>query len=104
MDLASIRVPEIVAAAFEGRVSQLFLQRTAQYPGVYDPIRRRVKHTEDPLDSPMDLVEEAACQVIEQGGEARILPGAAMPNGVPICALYRYAARRTETEPVKAAG
>ena len=47
----------------------------------YDPVRGRVKHTSDPLDSPVDLMEMAAYQTILQGGEAKILPGSAMPPG-----------------------
>jgi hypothetical protein len=89
---ASTRVADIVAAAFEGRVSHFFFQAAAQYSGIYDPVRQRIKHTEDPTDSPVDLVEAAAFQTIRQGGIAKILPASAMPNGVPVCALFRYPA------------
>ncbi|HVW83580.1 MAG TPA: hypothetical protein VHB50_02830, partial [Bryobacteraceae bacterium] len=88
---ASIRIPEIVSAAWEGRVSQLFFQEDAHYTGAFDPVRRRVKHTDDPLDSPVDLIESAAYQTVLHGGEARILPASAMPNGVAACAVFRYA-------------
>ncbi len=89
---ASVSIQEIVAAAHEGRVSHIFLQSNTEYLGVYDSVRQRVKHTSDPLDSPVDLIETAAYQTILQGGEAKLLPGAAMPNGVPVCALFRYPA------------
>ena len=98
---ASIHVAGIVAAAYEGRVSHLFFQSSAQYPGTYDPARQRVKHTDDPADSPVDLIEEAASQTIRQGGVAKILPASAMPNGVPVCALFRYPA--AHSEPLEAA-
>jgi len=52
----------------------------------------RVKHTDDPLDSPADLIDLAVEQTILHGGEAKILRASAMPNGVPICALMRYPA------------
>jgi hypothetical protein len=87
---ASTHIQEIIAGAAEGRVSHFFFQPTAQYTGTFDPVRQRVKHTHDPLSSPQDLVEGAAWETILHGGEARILPGAAMPNGVPVCALFRY--------------
>jgi hypothetical protein len=87
---ASVSIQEIVPAAYEGRVSKIFLQENSEYPGIYDNVRQRVKHTTDPLDSPVDLIEAAAYQTILQGGEAKLLPGAAMPNGVPVCALFRY--------------
>ncbi|MBV8731137.1 MAG: hypothetical protein JO336_15125 [Acidobacteriia bacterium] len=89
---ASVHLHEIVAAAYQGRVSHLFFQGNARYVGIYDPVRQRVKHSDDPLDSPEDLVETAAYQTVLQGGEARILPASAMPNGVPVCAVFRYAA------------
>jgi hypothetical protein len=88
---ASMHVQEIVAAAYEGRISHLYFREDASYSGTYDPIRRRVKHTSDPLDNPIDLVESAAFETIRHGGEARILPASAMPNGVPVCAVFRYA-------------
>jgi len=89
---ASTHVQEIVAAAFEGRVSQLFLQQNASYMGSFDTVRQRVKHTEDPLDSPVDLIDAAAEQTVLHGGTVNILPNSAMPNGVPVCALMRYPA------------
>jgi len=100
---ASTHIQEIVMAAFEGRVSHLFFQASAKYVGTYDPVRRRVSHTNDPLDSPVDLVEMAAYQTIMQSGEAKIVPGSAMPNGVPVCALFRYPLPRSkqEAEPVE---
>jgi len=87
---ASTHIQDIVAAAWEGRVSHFFFQPNASYMGSFDPVRRRVKHTEDPLDTPVNLVDSAAEQTVLHGGEARILPGSAMPNGVPFCALFRY--------------
>ena len=88
---ASVHVQEIVEAAFLGRVSQLFFQRGARYMGTFDETRMRVKHTEDPLDAPVDLIESAGWQTILHGGEARVVEGSAMPNGAPACAVFRYA-------------
>ena len=88
---ASVHIHEIVPAAWEGRVSHLYLQADAHYAGKFDPVRQQMKHTSDPLDSE-DLIDSAAWQAILHGGEARIVPASAMPNGVPVCALFRYAA------------
>jgi hypothetical protein len=90
---ASLHIQEIVAAAYEGRASNLFFQPAATYMGTYDAVRRLVKRTDDPLDSPIDLIEAAGWQIIIQGGEAKLLPASAMPNGVPVCALFRYSAK-----------
>lgn len=87
---ASTHIQEIVAAAYEGRASHIFFQENAKYEGIFDTVRGRVKHSDDPLDSPVNLIEEAAIQAILHGGEAHILPSSAMPNGVPVCAIFRY--------------
>jgi hypothetical protein len=50
-------------------------------------MRQRVKHSD-----PDDLIEEAAYQTIVHGGQARILPGSAIPNGAAVCAVFRYPA------------
>ena len=84
---ASAHIQEIVAAAFDGRVSHLYFQENARYEGTFDTMRQRVKHSD-----PDDLIEEAAYQTIVHGGESRIMPGSAMPNGVAVCALFRYGA------------
>jgi len=89
---ASSRIPEIVAAAYQGRVSHLFFQASAGYRGTYDRVRQQVKRTDDPAERPIDLIESAAWETIAHGGEVRLLPGPAMPGGVPVCALFRYAA------------
>lgn len=87
---ASTHIQDIVAAAWEGRVSHFFFQANASYMGSFDPVRRRVKHTEDPLDAPVNLVDSAAEQTVLHAGDVRILPGSAMPNGLYFCALFRY--------------
>ncbi|MCU1328939.1 MAG: hypothetical protein JWN34_4309 [Bryobacterales bacterium] len=95
---ASTHVQEIVDAAFQGRVSHLFFQDDASYTGTYDKVRRRVKHTDDPLDAPEDLIDAAAFQTILHAGEARIRRGSALPNGVPVCALFRYPAATAQPQ------
>ncbi len=100
---ASIHLAEIVAAAYEGRVSQLFFQASARYLGTYDAVRQRVKRTEDPLDSPVDLIEAAGYETLRQNGEVKMLPASAMPNGVPVCALFRYPAPQSAGTPEFAA-
>ncbi len=82
---ASIHIQEIVTAAFDGRVSHYFFQENARYDGTFDAMRQRVKHSDSG-----DLIEEGAYQTIMHGGEARIMPPSAMPNGVAVCALFRY--------------
>jgi len=87
---ASVQMQEVIAAAYQGRVFHFFFQEDAHYSGIFDAVRQRVKHTEDPLDQPVDLIESAALQTLAHSGEVHMLPASAMPNGVPVCALLRY--------------
>ncbi len=102
---ASVHIQEIIAAAYEGRASNIFFQPAATYMGTYDAVRQVVKRTDDPLDSPTDLIEAAAWRILSQGGEAKLLPASAMPNGVPVCAVFRYpAAKMSKKGAVETAG
>ncbi len=94
---ASTHAQEIVKAAHEGRISHLFVQDEAEYLGNFDEVRQKVKRHEDALEPRHDLLNDAAIQTIRHGGLVSVLPPAKMPNGVPVCALYRYAATHNGT-------
>ncbi len=87
---ASSHAQEIVKAAYEGRVSHLFLQETAEYRGVFDEVRRKVKRHDDGVAPMRDLLNEAVVQTLRHGGDAMVLSPHDMPNGAPICAVFRY--------------
>ena len=76
--------------AFEGRVSNLFLQENAEYRGRFDAVRQMVKHAAEGGDQEVDLLNAAVVQTFAHGGFAATLPASAMPNGVPVCATFRY--------------
>lgn len=87
---ASVHAQEIVKAAFEGRVSTLFLQENAEYRGRFDAARQMVKRAAEGGDQEVDLLNSAVVQTFAHGGFAAALPASAMPNGVPVCATFRY--------------
>jgi len=74
---ASTDVQEIVRAASTGRVEHLFLLENGAVPGA--------------VDGGADLLNTAAVQTLRNGGDVQTLPGASMPSGGPICAIFRYA-------------
>ncbi len=103
---ASSHAQEIVKAAFEGRVSHLFLQETAEYQGNFDEVRQRVKRHADGIAPAQDLLNEAVVQTLRHGGDACVLPGKEMPNGAPVCAIFRYPSpelQESMKSPVKSA-
>jgi hypothetical protein len=87
---ASSHAQEIVKAAYEGRISHLFLQESAEYRGNFDEMRQKVKRHDDGVAPMRDLLNEAVVQTLRHGGDALVLPAKDMPNGAPICAIFRY--------------
>jgi hypothetical protein len=100
---ASNHAQEIVKAAFEGRVSHLLLQETAEYLGTFDEMRQKVKRHDDGIAPMRDLLNEAVVQTLRHGGQVAVLTPKQIPNGIPVCAIFRYpspelqAAMRTKT-------
>ena len=74
---ASADVREIVSAATEGRVEDLFLLENGAIA--------------DTVDGGAGLLDLAAIQTLRHGGNIHTLPAAHMPSGETICAVFRYA-------------
>jgi hypothetical protein len=89
---ASVHAQEIIKATFDGRVAHLFLQASAEYRGAFDGMRQKVKRHADELDHPRDLMSDAVLETLRHAGTVTVLDAAHMPSGVPVAAVYRYAA------------
>ena len=88
---ASVHAADIVKAAHEGRVAHLFIQGSAEYLGTFDETRGKTSHHATNGDGERhDLMDDAMRQTILHGGQVSMLTGRQMPNGVPVCAVYRY--------------
>ncbi|MDQ6676760.1 MAG: hypothetical protein M3Z09_05640 [Acidobacteriota bacterium] len=87
---ASVHAPDIVKAAHDGRVSRLYLQSSAEYLGNFDEARSKVSHHAGSGEERHNLIDDAAIQTILHGGQVMLLTGQHMPNGVPVCAVFRY--------------
>ena len=88
---ASVHAADIVKASHEGRVAHLFLQSSAEYQGNFDPARgKTTHHASNGEGSRHDLMDDAIRQTILHSGHVTLLTGRQMPNGVPVCAVYRY--------------
>ncbi len=88
---ASLHAADIVSAAHEGRIAHLFLQSSAEYLGTFDPDKNKTTHhASNGNDDRHNLMDDAARQTILHGGQVTVLTGRQMPNGVPVCAVYRY--------------
>jgi hypothetical protein len=79
-------VPEIVKAAWEGRVSDLFISEGAEFRGLWDPGTLEIK-TGEPQE---DLLNAAALQTVLHGGQAFRMEHEEMPLGTEVTAVLRF--------------
>jgi hypothetical protein len=77
----STELEAILHAAFEGRVSRLYINEDAQNTGIFERGSYRSWGAED-------LLNLAAVETLRRGGDAWVLPGDRMPKQV--AAIFRY--------------
>jgi len=85
-DRAATSFPDIVKAAFEGRIAHLFAKEGAQTMGVFDrnQMQMRVQGRQE------DLVNAAALQTLAFGGDVFIMSPEDVPGGQQMAAILRY--------------
>lgn len=88
-DLAPQDLKEILIAAYEGRISTLFVASGMQKWGFFD-YPERVRLLEEPLPGSRDLLDLAATWTWSKGGEVYVLDPENMPNGALLAATLRY--------------
>jgi hypothetical protein len=85
------RLEDIVFAALDGRVEALFVDDRDPAWGQYDASRRRVRIEPRPSGENEDLLDLAAAQTFEQGGEVFVVDGSQMPlPNAAATAMLRY--------------
>jgi len=78
--------PQVIKAAFQGRVGSLFLSRNAEWRGVWDEeaFEPRIGEGSD------DLLNAAAVETIRNGGQAFELDSQPLPQGKEVAAVLRF--------------
>jgi len=86
----SHQVNQCVKAAYEGRVSHLFLADGATQMGSFDEATQRVRQhgTAQPGDE--DLLNAAAAETIKNGGQVFMVSKETVPNNSVIAAVLRF--------------
>lgn len=87
---ASIDLKDILIHAFDGTVSELFVQDDAIIWGQYNHVYRHLTAHTEPEGNDEDLLDLAAVHTLRHGGTVHALPREQMPEDVSIAALYRY--------------
>ncbi len=87
----SHEIPEIVAAAIDGRVEQLVVVEGNVCWGTFDPLKRRVEIHSERHGDEEDLINLSACETLRHGGQVFTVPEIEAPGCAPAAAVYRYA-------------
>jgi len=89
-DKTSHDLKEIVPAAYQGRVELLFVAVGRQEWGIYDPRQNELQRFPEARPGAEDLLDAAAIQTLLQGGAVFSVEPAAVPDGPPVAAVFRY--------------
>jgi hypothetical protein len=87
---ASHDLKEIVPAAYQGRVELLFVAVGRQEWGVYNARQDELQRFPEARPGAEDLLDAAAIQTLLQGGVVFSVDSAAVPDGPPAAAVFRY--------------
>jgi len=80
---------EVIRAAYEGRVADLFLSSGAEVIGCWDDAARGLASNR-PADGGEDLLNAAALQTVLHGGNPFALSETEMPGGAEVAAVLRF--------------
>jgi hypothetical protein len=83
-------IEEVVPAAYYGRVGALFVPKSYQAWGHFDPETAEVIRADDPSPENEDLLNIATVYTLVRGGSVYSLDPAAMPETAEIAALLRF--------------
>ena len=87
---ASNSLREVVPAASQGRVEQLFVAVGRQQWGSFDEKRQKVRLSREKRLGDQDLLDRAAIETFLQGGAVHAVDPDQVPGGGPLAAVFRY--------------
>jgi len=88
--LASQMPSDVIPAAWFGQAGRLFIQQGAHIWGHFDPATQQLEIHDEQQPGDDCLINEAAMQVLLNGGYVHMLPQDKMPEGAVVAALFRY--------------
>ena len=89
-ELISTELEETVAAAYYGRVQQLFVPVGVQRWGKFDPMANEIQVHSEAQPGDEDLLDAAAIQTLINGGIVYAVKPEKMPDEAAIAAVFRY--------------
>jgi len=88
--LATNDLKQAVLAAYDGRVSILFVAIGVQQWGQFDPERQKVRLYKERKPGVQDMLDFATANTLEKGGNVYAVEREQVPGGTPVAALFRY--------------
>jgi hypothetical protein len=88
--LATDDLKQAVLAAYDGRVSTLFVATGVQQWGQFDPQRREVHLYKERKPGVQDLLDFATASTLTKGGNVYAAEQEQVPGGTAVAALFRY--------------
>jgi hypothetical protein len=84
-------IPEdVVKAAYEGRISQLFIEKEAEINGIFSEEKFEAEIHDDKQEKDEDLIEKIVLKTILTDGDVHFLPKEEMPSESSVAALMRF--------------
>lgn len=84
------RVEDVLVAAYDGRVSVLFVGLGVQRWGRFIREDRRIEMHEGYQSGDEDLIDAAVVGALMTGAAVHVIPSSSVPNGEEVAALLRY--------------
>lgn len=88
--LATNDVKQVLLAAYDGRVSTLFVATGIQEWGKFDPKHRRIRLYKQKRPGAEDLLDLAAANALTKGGTVYVVEPQQAPGGTSVAAVLRY--------------
>lgn len=89
-DRVSSSIEGVLAAACEGRVDTIFVERTRQLWGHFDPLTGGVDLLDEMAPASEELLDRAVFEVLMHGGRAYAVNSDEIPHGIALAALHRF--------------
>ncbi|MFW6102526.1 MAG: hypothetical protein ACOC6O_02595 [Chloroflexota bacterium] len=88
--LATDDVKQAILAAYDGRVSTLFVATGVQQWGQFDPEHRKIRLYKEARPGTEDLLDLTAVNTLTKGGTVYAVEPEEIPGETPVAALFRY--------------
>ena len=88
--MTSSDIKEIVSESRYGRVENLFVNTDTRQWGVFEEETETLEFHERQEPGDQDLLNAASLNTLNKGGTVHALNSDSMPDGNPLCAVFRY--------------